>query len=139
MHHASSKSLCDVLVLSEIFICLSVTISLIRSEGGVGGRREEDGAPERGRRRGVLSTSPRNSTLPHRRLGLWLLLPFFSPLPLFSLTLSHLLILLFQSFFNFYVCLRCFVSACLGGISLSLNTPLRLPPFQHISLLSLNN
>lgn len=70
-------------VLSKIFICLSVTISLIRSEGGVGGRREEDRAPERGRRRGVLSTSPPNNTLPHRRLGLWLLLSFSSPHPLF--------------------------------------------------------
>lgn len=35
MHRDSSKSSCDVaLVLSEFILCLSVTISLIRSEGG---------------------------------------------------------------------------------------------------------
>lgn len=49
-------SMCGVLVLPKIFACLSVTISLIGSEGGVGGM-ERGGAPERGRRRGVVDKS----------------------------------------------------------------------------------
>lgn len=74
MDHASSKSLCDALVfLSKIFICLSVTISLIRREGGAGGRREEAEAPEREKEKKdgeVLSTSLSHNPSPHRHLGL---------------------------------------------------------------------
>lgn len=77
---ASSKSLCGVLVLSKIFACLSVTISLIGSEGGVGGM-ERGGAPEREEDGEVLSTSLPNNTIPPQ-----------TPLapPVFSPTLSHL-------------------------------------------------
>lgn len=89
--HASSKSLCNVLVLSNIFICLSVTISLIRSERG---RRSSRERTREKMERCCWWCS--HNTIPHRRLGFWLLLASTS---FFRLTISHFLILSLILFF----------------------------------------
>lgn len=60
--YTSGKSLSGVLVWVKIFTCLSVTIGLIRREGGVGGQREEK--LQGGQDREVLSTSLPNNTIP---------------------------------------------------------------------------